>query len=53
MIVFDKVSKKFPLGNFALNEVSFEIDNLFGTDYGDPSVDREGRTFMGKVNLTF
>ncbi|PIQ72950.1 cell division ATP-binding protein FtsE [Candidatus Roizmanbacteria bacterium CG_4_10_14_0_2_um_filter_36_35] len=27
MIVFDKVSKKFPLGNFALNEVSFEIDN--------------------------
>jgi cell division transport system ATP-binding protein len=30
MIVFDKVSKKFPLGNFALNEVSFEIeDNEF------------------------
>lgn len=27
MIVFDKVSKKFPLGNFALNEVSFEIDD--------------------------
>lgn len=27
MIVFDKVSKKFPLGNFALQEVSFEIDN--------------------------
>jgi len=27
MIVFDKVSKKFPLGNFALSEVSFEIDN--------------------------
>ncbi|MFH0979670.1 MAG: ATP-binding cassette domain-containing protein [Candidatus Roizmanbacteria bacterium] len=27
MIAFDKVSKKFPLGNFALNEVSFEIDN--------------------------
>ncbi|MBI5127439.1 ATP-binding cassette domain-containing protein [Candidatus Roizmanbacteria bacterium] len=27
MIVFDKVTKKFPLGNFALNEVSFEIDD--------------------------
>lgn len=27
MIVFDKVSKKYPLGNFALNEVSFEIDD--------------------------
>lgn len=27
MIVFDKVSKKFPLGNLALNEVSFEIDD--------------------------
>lgn len=27
MIVFDKVIKKFPLGNFALNEVSFEIDD--------------------------
>jgi len=27
MIIFDKVSKKFPLGNFALNEVSFEIDD--------------------------
>ncbi|KKQ24339.1 MAG: hypothetical protein US40_C0005G0013 [Candidatus Roizmanbacteria bacterium GW2011_GWC2_37_13] len=26
MIVFDKVSKKYPLGNFALQEVSFEID---------------------------
>lgn len=30
MIKFDKVSKKFPLGNIALNEVSFEIlDNEF------------------------
>ena len=30
MIVFDKVSKKFPLGNLALDEVSFEIeDNEF------------------------
>lgn len=27
MIVFDKVTKKFPLGNSALNEVSFEIDD--------------------------
>lgn len=27
MIIFDKVSKKFPLGNTALNEVSFEIDD--------------------------
>ena len=27
MIVFDKVSKKYPLGNFALDEVSFEIDD--------------------------
>lgn len=27
MITFDKVSKKYPLGNFALNEVSFEIDD--------------------------
>jgi len=27
MIVFDKVTKKFPLGNFALNEVSFEIED--------------------------
>ncbi|MCS6956657.1 MAG: ATP-binding cassette domain-containing protein [Patescibacteria group bacterium] len=26
MIIFDKVTKKFPLGNIALNEVSFEID---------------------------
>jgi len=34
-------------------KVSFEIDNLFDTDYGDPSVDREGRTFMGRVSLTF
>ena len=30
MITFDKVTKKFPLGNIALNEVSFEInDNEF------------------------
>jgi len=30
MIIFDNVIKKFPLGNFALNEVSFEInDNEF------------------------
>ncbi|GAB4219376.1 MAG: cell division ATP-binding protein FtsE [Candidatus Microgenomates bacterium] len=30
MITFDKVTKKFPLGNFGLNEVSFEIeDNEF------------------------
>ena len=34
-------------------KVSFEIDNLFNTDYGDSSVDREGRTFMGKAHLTF
>ncbi|GIW64231.1 MAG: cell division ATP-binding protein FtsE [Patescibacteria group bacterium] len=27
MIIFDKVTKKFPLGNFALNDVSFEIEN--------------------------
>lgn len=27
MILFDKVTKKYPLGNFALNEVSFEIDD--------------------------
>ncbi len=27
MITFDKVTKKFPLGNFALNEVSFEIED--------------------------
>ena len=27
MISFDKVTKKFPLGNTALNEVSFEIDD--------------------------
>lgn len=27
MIIFNAVSKKFPLGNFALNEVSFEIDD--------------------------
>lgn len=27
MITFDKVTKKFPLGNIALNDVSFEIDN--------------------------
>jgi len=27
MITFDKVSKKYPLGNFALDEVSFEIDD--------------------------
>jgi cell division transport system ATP-binding protein len=27
MIVFDKVSKKYPLGNIALNEASFEIED--------------------------
>jgi cell division transport system ATP-binding protein len=27
MIIFDKVTKKFPLGNFALNEVTFEIND--------------------------
>jgi len=27
MIVFDKVTKKFPLGNTVLNDVSFEIDD--------------------------
>jgi cell division transport system ATP-binding protein len=27
MISFDKVTKKFPLGNTALNEVSFEVDD--------------------------
>ena len=27
MITFDKVSKKFPLGNTALNDISFEIDD--------------------------
>lgn len=27
MIIFDKVSKKFPLGNYALSNISFEIDN--------------------------
>jgi cell division transport system ATP-binding protein len=27
MITFDKVTKKFPLGNTALNDVSFEIDD--------------------------
>lgn len=27
MITFENVSKKFPLGNSALNDVSFEIDN--------------------------
>ncbi|MGB9883048.1 MAG: cell division ATP-binding protein FtsE [Microgenomates group bacterium] len=30
MIIFEKVTKKFPLGNLALNEVSFEVnDNEF------------------------
>jgi len=30
MIIFDKVTKKYPLGNIALDEVSFEIaDNEF------------------------
>lgn len=27
MITFDKVTKKFPLGNTALNDISFEIDD--------------------------
>ena len=27
MITFDKVTKKFPLGNTALSDISFEIDN--------------------------
>ena len=26
MIVFEKITKKFPLGNFALNNISFEIE---------------------------
>ncbi len=34
-------------------KISLEVDNLFDTDYGDPSVDTEGRTFMVKVSLTF
>jgi outer membrane receptor for ferrienterochelin and colicins len=33
--------------------LSFEIDNIFDTDYGDPSVDTEGRTFMVKLGLSF
>ena len=27
MITFDKVTKKFPLGNTALSDISFEIDD--------------------------
>jgi len=27
MINFDKVTKKFPLGNTALSDISFEIDD--------------------------
>ena len=27
MITFDKVTKKFPLGNLALNNVSFDIED--------------------------
>ncbi len=34
-------------------KASLEIDNIFVTDYGDPTVDRLGRTFMGKVNMNF
>ena len=34
-------------------KVSLEIDNIFDTDYGDPSADRLGRTFMGKISMIF
>jgi len=34
-------------------KISFEVDNLFNTDYGDPSVNKEGRMFMSKVTLVF
>ncbi len=27
MIIFEKVTKKFPLGNIALEDVSFKIDD--------------------------
>ncbi len=32
---------------------SLEIDNLFNTEYGDPSMDREGTTLMCKVSFKF
>jgi len=34
-------------------DISFEIDNIFDSDYGDPSIDREGRIFIGKLNLNY
>lgn len=44
MITFDKVTKKFPLGNIALNEVSFEID-------GNEFVFLVGQSGAGKTSI--
>lgn len=44
MIVFDKVTKKFPLGNVALNEVSFEIGD-------DDFIFLVGQSGAGKTSI--
>jgi len=32
---------------------SLEFDNILNSDYGDPSLEREGRIVMGKLNLMY
>lgn len=49
MIIFDKVSKKFPLGNLALNEVSFKIDDNEFVFFVGPS--GAGKTTIIKLIL--
>lgn len=34
-------------------KISLEVDNLFDTDYGDSSVERQGLTYMGKIHFIF
>lgn len=33
--------------------LSFDIDNIFDSDYGEPMKDWTGRTFFGRINVTF
>ncbi len=33
--------------------LSLDIGNLFDTEYGDPSIEREGRSFISKLSLNF
>ncbi len=40
------------IGNLAKNvRVSFEVDNIFNSDYGEPQKEWLGRVFFGKLNI--